>query len=209
MIVASVVVGLGLMIGAAPLGDGWWASVLIEVGASVLLLAPLTYIEGFLRRSLDDLNVSLRSSAAGVSAFRNLLPPGPRRTKLFDELLGAVGARAAAGEFPADQIGILLRGDGDDRTVALAAMAGAPSLVDGPGILRSIRCSENGNEQFYALRAAKAGWATWLADGQRARILEAIDEDYRTRRWIVNDPHRQNLAQALRKAPAPPSSGPS
>ena len=204
VIVASVLVGLGLMLGAAPL-DGWWQSVLIEIGASVLLLAPLAYIEDFLRRSLGELNATLRSSVVGLSAVRNLLPSGERRTAIFDELLAAVIERAHDGEFPATQLGTLLEGDSDDRTVALAAMIGNPSLVDGAAVLRSIRRPGSANEQYYALRAASAAWPTQLGTDQRTRILAAIDDDHK-RGWIAGDPHRQGIAARLRETPPPPGS---
>lgn len=205
VIVASVLVGLALMIGAAPL-DGWWQSVLIEIGASVLLLAPLAYIEDFLRRSLGELDATLRSSVVGLSAVRNLLPSGERRTAIFDELLTAVIDRADDGEFPATQIGPLLEGDSDDRTVALAAMVGDPSLVDGAAVLRSVRRPGSANEQYYALRAASAAWPTQLDTDQRTRILAAIDDDNHRRGWIAGDPHRQGIAARLRAAPPPPVS---
>jgi hypothetical protein len=205
VIVASVLVGLGLMIGAAPL-DGWWQSVLIEVGASVLLLAPLAYIEDFLRRSLGEINASLRSSVAGLSAVRNLLPSDERRTAIFDELLEAVIDRARDGEFPAAQIRTLLRGDSDDRTVALAAMIGSTSFVEGAAVIRSIRRPDSANEQYYALRAASAAWSSQLDADQRTRILAAIDDDNRTRGWIARDPHRQQIAARLQAASSMPAS---
>ncbi|MGM0724601.1 MAG: hypothetical protein ACQEXM_29520 [Actinomycetota bacterium] len=204
VIIASALVGLALMIGAAPL-DGWWQSVLIELGASVLLLAPLAYIEDFLRRSLGELNATLRSSVVGLSAVRNLLPSGERRTAIFDQLLTAVIDRARDGDFPTTQIGALLDGDSDDRTVALAAMTGNPSLVDGAAVLRSIRRPGSANEQYYALRAASAAWSTQLGTDQQARILVAIDDDHR-RGWIKEDPHRQQIAARLRATPPPPAS---
>lgn len=203
MIAASILVGLGLMIGAIPL-DGWWQSVLIDVGASVLLLAPLAYIEDFLRQSLAELNATLRSSVAGLSAIRTLLPPGYPRTMLFDSLLAAVVERAAEGEFPATQISTLLGGDGDDRTVALAAMVGNPALVDGAAVIRSIRRPAFGNEQYYALHAAYTAGESPLSSNQRTRILAAIDEDDRTRGWIAQDPHREQIAARLRATPPPP-----
>ncbi|MBC3191034.1 hypothetical protein H7X46_08160 [Pseudonocardia sp. C8] len=206
VIAASVLAGVGLMLGAAPL-DGWWQSVLVEVGASVLLLAPLAYIEDYLRRSLGELNATLQSSATGLSAVRRLVPSAQRRAAVFDALLAAVEAGANAGEFTATQISTLLDGGSEDRTVALAAMAGNASLADGAAIVRSIRSSASGNEQFYALRAADAGWAQ-LRTEHRTRILAAIDEDDRTRRWIADDPHRQRIAARLRAPPPPQPSEP-
>ncbi|MCO7192018.1 hypothetical protein [Pseudonocardia sp. McavD-2-B] len=205
VIIASALVGLALMIGAAPL-DGWWQSVLIELGASVLLLAPLAYIEDFLRRSLGELNATLRSSVVGLSAVRNLLPSGERRTAIFDELLTAVIDRARDGDFPTTQIGALLDGDSDDRTVALAAMTGNPSLVDGAAVLRSIRRPGSANEQYYALCAASAAWSTQLGTDQQARIIVAIDDDDHRRGWIKEDPHRQQIAARLRATPPSPAS---
>ncbi|MFG1635409.1 hypothetical protein ACGFKX_11295 [Pseudonocardia alni] len=202
MIIASALVGLALIIGSALL-DGWWQSVLIELGASVLLLAPLAYIEDFLRRSLGELNATLRSSVVGLSAVRNLLPAGKPRTAIFDELLRAVIDRARDGDFPTTQIRALLDGDSDDRTVALAAMTGNPSLIDGAAVLRSIRRPGSANEQYYALRAASAAWSTQLGTDQQTRILAAIDDDNHRQGWIEGDPHRQEIAARLRAAPPP------
>ncbi|MDQ4115772.1 MAG: hypothetical protein M3235_02295 [Actinomycetota bacterium] len=173
---------------------------MIEIGASILLLAPLAYIEDFLRQSFGEINAALRSSVAGLSAVRELLPPGARRTAVFDELLEGVRERAADGEFPQTQITALVSGDGDDRTVALAAMVGAPSSADGAAILGSIRRPGSGNEQYYALLAADAAWERVLTVDERARILEAIDKDDRDRQWISGDPNRKQLADALRAA---------
>ena len=53
-----------------------------------------------LRRSLGEINTALRSSVTGLSAVRELLPYGARRTAVFDELLEGIQERAADGEFP-------------------------------------------------------------------------------------------------------------
>lgn len=87
-------------------------------------------------------------------------------------------------------------------------MAGAPSLLDGPTVLRSIRRPDSGNEQYYALRAAEAAWEDELTADQRHRILDAIDEDERTRGWIADDPHRRGIAERLRATSPPRSPGP-
>ncbi|MFP5020790.1 hypothetical protein [Pseudonocardia phyllosphaerae] len=200
----SLVLGIALVVSALAIGaeslDGWSQSVLIELGTAVLLVAPLTWAEGRIQRSLGELDATLKSSVSGLSAIRNILPAGHRRTAIFDDLLTAVVESAREGEFPVSQIRTLLDGDGENRTVALAAMVGNPSLADGSAIRRSIHRPGSGNEQFYALRAAEAAWSTHLTADQRKRILDAIADD-RVRDWIEGDPPRQKIADRLPTMP--------
>ena len=98
----------------------------------------------------------------------------------------------------------LAYGDKDDRTVALAAMIGAPSLVDSTAIRASIRRSENANEQYYALRAAQAAWANDLTSEERASILDAIERDDRDHKWISGSVSRSAIARTLQQSTRPP-----
>src|SRR3954447_25585641 len=78
-------------------GQLWCPIVLINVGTSLLLLAPLFYLQQVLEEKVDVLDAELRGRVRGLAALKDALPSGPARTSMIDAFLSAAREPSTAG----------------------------------------------------------------------------------------------------------------
>jgi hypothetical protein len=197
-LIAAVVtlLGVGLILWAES-HDDWAQAWRVEIGAALALLGPLYLLEELLRSRVEELSSKLRESVQGYGLIRRLVPAGEARTDVLDALVAGVRDRATQGTFPSAEVARLVTGDPDMRAIALAAMQGRHDLIDETALIRSIRESESGFEQYHALRLALEGWSS-LSPGARTKVIEAIDHDAAGPGYIATDPARADLAQRIK-----------
>jgi hypothetical protein len=176
--------------------DGWSQAWRVEIGAAIALLGPLYFLEEVLRGRVETLTRLLEESARSYGLIRRLLPAGDRRTQILDALLDAVKNQAEARALPKDEIARLARGDGETRTIALAAMQGDHDLIDNEALVFSISRSESGMEQYHALKLACQAWRK-LPRRTKGRVVSAIHSDAESRKFIAADAHRAELAEQI------------
>src|SRR3954452_12504449 len=111
-------------------GQLWCPIVLINVGTSLLLLAPLFYLQQVLEEKVDVLDAELRGRVRGLAALKDALPSGPARTSMIDAFLSAAREHTTAGRVSEIEFERLSRGDEFERTVALATSLGHAELFD-------------------------------------------------------------------------------
>ena len=192
---ALVVAGAALVLWAKDM-DGWSQAWRVEVGAAVALLGPIYFLEELLRGRVDTLSQLVDESVQSYGLIRRLLPSGAQRTAVLDGLITGVKEQAQAGAFRADEIVRLSRGDGETRTIALAAMQGDHDLIDDDAIIFSISDSDSGMEQYHAMKLAYEAWSG-LSHGTRIRVIHALKADAAGRNFIVDDPPRAKLAEQI------------
>ena len=126
----TAVVGIVLIAWAAFIDAAWLQGLLINVGTSFLLLAPLLFLNQALAVKVDVLNAELRGRVHELATLKAALPSGPARTAMIDALLSAARDPSAAGRVSEVEFERLTRGDEFERTVALATSLGNPRLLD-------------------------------------------------------------------------------
>lgn len=192
----AVVVGLALVVGAAAVSGSWGQGVLINVGTSLLLLAPVVYIQKVLEEKVDVLDDELRGRVSGLAALKDALPSGPARTSMIDALLSAAREPSTAGRVSEIEFERLSRGDEFERTVALATSLGNPTLFDQDLVSRGVLWSDSANEQFYALSVADALWDR-LDAAHQDEVFRCINGDGRAGRRIRGGSSRSMVAEQI------------
>lgn len=176
--------------------DGWDQAWRVEVGAALGLLGPLYFFEELLRTRVVELSRLAAESASSYGLIRKLLPPGDARTAVLDSLFAGIRDHARSGGFTSSDIQALVKGDGDMRATALAAMRGRQDLVAEDVLVQSIANSLSGFEQYHALLLAADTWRD-RTDQARRKIVDAIKRDRNG--YIARDRDRTRLAKKIRE----------
>lgn len=199
--ISLVILGVGLILWAENKND-WAQAWRIEVGAAIALLGPLYLLEELLRSRVEALSRDMRESVQSYGLIRRLLPASEERTAVLDALVAGVRQRATRGEFPSGEVARLAAGDADMRAMALAAMQGRHDLLDEGALVRSIKWSDSGFEQYHALKLAREAWVS-LTSGGQANVIDAIEHDATHGRFIAKDAHRAELADEIKALARP------
>lgn len=194
--VLTAVVGLVLIVWAALIDAPWLQGLLINVGTSFLLLAPLLFLNQALSAKVDVLDAELRGRVRGLAPLKDALSSGPARTAMLDALLSAAREPTTAQRVREVEFERLSRGDEFERTVALATSLGNPTLFDQDLVSRSVLKSDSANEQFYALWVADELWDR-LDTPHRDEVVQCIRGDGRAGRRIRSGSSGSALAQRI------------
>jgi hypothetical protein len=191
VLVLAILVGLVLVLLARG-QDGWSQSALIELGAAILLLGPLVFLEELLRGDVKGLSKQLMESERSYAAVRGQLPLSPVRTLTLDGILRDVTVDASQGKVSKEHVTDWVRRD--KRPHALAAMLGDHRLIDPDVIVESIGHSGSGIEQYWALLVAKEGWPL-LPPVTKQQVVQAIKRDRHG--YIAQGPNRSLVAKRI------------
>jgi hypothetical protein len=117
--------------------------------------------------------------------------------RLQDDVVRLVQDNAFEHPVTANQItDIVQNGAPAARVLAFGLMATDPTFATAPLLLRGISESRSGNEQYWALRAARAAW-TQLSNEERAQIRQAVQ----VAPYINDDPDRREEARRVSQLP--------
>ena len=192
----AAALGAGLVVLAMPVQSAWGQGVLVNVGTSLLLLAPLFYLNRVLEEKVSGLSESLRRDIGDLEDIDDSVPSASQRGPLFDGQLSGPGKEDRAAQITRGEMRDLTLGGVWGRTVALATMLDRPDLVDSDLVQRAVFKSERGNEQYYALMVARRTWKD-LPRSDRDDIVDCIEGGSRAGRHIRNDPARLAIADDI------------
>ncbi|NMO89573.1 hypothetical protein [Actinomycetospora sp. TBRC 11914] len=192
---SAAAVGVALVVWAYFVPDDWGQSVLVNVGTTLLLVAPLFYLQQALEHSVRELRVGLADAVDDLARSRES-SPGPERIAAMDDALAPLIHRGPGLRLTNADVEDLVASGDTGRVVALAAMIGHPELTDPDVVVQSVLDSANGNEQYYALLAARSGWNR-LGDSAQADILACIRGADQAACYIRDDPYRDAIARDL------------
>jgi hypothetical protein len=201
----SGMVGLGrVVLGLAGIGwasqtAGFTQSLLLELSAAVLLFVPLFLLEELLRKRVERLEGVLRGSSESYAFVRNLLPSGPQRTEVLDQIVEGVREKASHSEFAEAEVERMLTMGEGFRVIALGAMRGNHKYLRDPAVLRSITNSETAMEQYHAMLVAHDRWDE-LQPKTRQEILAHLERDENDDGgYIASSRRRAGLARSIRE----------
>lgn len=181
--------------------SGWTQAWQLQVGSSIALLGPFIYLEEYLTREISgrvstEVARQLRDYADLYRRLRELLPPGPDRTTAFERLSREVMEEAQAGRIKRADVAAAVD-DGATRVIALAAMAGDPTLIDDGLLRRAIEESEAAYEMYWAFLVATTQWNRLSRAMQHWLFGLARDPGSRPRTIAAGDREIQALADSV------------
>ncbi|WP_433162991.1 hypothetical protein [Kribbella sp. CA-247076] len=206
-----LLVALSASAGAAMIAAGWLfegagygSDLLLQLGSTFLLLAPVLWIERLLNRSIrdvqdqvDGLRRQIGPLAETYERTRQDRESGPRRTTLLEQVVSDAREKGRAGDHSADEVARLFKNGTDgERVAALGMMQGAHSLVNVDVIVNCIAHSRSAFEQWHALLVALDAWSTFSQDS-RSRIIAAIERQTGPGGYIRPGTDRHGIARGL------------
>jgi hypothetical protein len=135
--------------------------------------------------------------AAQYEELRATVPPSPRRTAQFTDLIVQARAAARSGNYPPQDVATLFQaGTEGRRVIALGLMEGDIRLADFPCVLAAIGDSRSAFEQFHGLSVANM-LVPSLAESERQALSEELSKPNVTARW-AGDTSRAKLSDQIR-----------
>jgi hypothetical protein len=205
-LIASLVLAGGAMIAAGWVleDQGYVSALLLQLGSTFLLIAPLVYVERHITRQLDDVRdelEDLRSQADAIATPYERLraDKASSRARTAEMERHIATARAAArrgGHGRRDVAALFSSGSDGERIYALGLMQGKHSLTSSDAIVDGILRSRSAFEQYQALLLAQRAWKS-LRRRDQQRVLEAINLEMQSGGHIEQGSDRYELARAI------------
>jgi hypothetical protein len=213
-----LLIGVLILIGGAMVVTGWVlgpdgypSSLLLQLGSTLLLVAPLVYAErvisrqlGEVRDGLAELRRQTRTIATVYERTREEQASGAARTAELEAQISKAREGARTGNRSAAEVAALFK-DGSDgeRIAALGLMQGNHELADASAMVDGIARSRSAFEQWHALLLALELWDT-LGEPSRTRILDAIGREMEPGGYIEPGTDRYGIARVIQsRAEAP------
>jgi hypothetical protein len=206
-LIASLVILGGAMIAAGWVveDEGYISALLLQLGSTVLLIAPLVYVERHITRQLDEVRDDLedlqRQADAVATPYEQLRADketGRERTAEMERQMARARADARRGGHDRGDVAALFSSGSDgERIYALGLMQGRHSLTSSDAIVDGILRSRSAFEQYQALLLAQRAWRS-LKRQEQQRVLEAINAEMQPGRHIQHGTDRYELARAIR-----------
>jgi hypothetical protein len=198
-----------LLFGTALIAAGWileetgYASdVLLQVGSTLLLVAPLLSIERQLSRVTDEL-ADLRKRTQGIALTYEQLrvdeTSGPSRSAKMTRVIREARAEARHGGHSKNEVAELFaKGSSGERITALGLMQGDIALTSVDAIVDGIQRSRSAFEQYEALKLAVEAWDT-LSETNRGRVIAAVERELGPGGYITDGTNRIGMARELQR----------
>jgi hypothetical protein len=194
------------MVGAGWLleDEGYLSDLLLQLGSTALLVAPVVYVErllsrqiGEVRDELEDLRRRVQRYASTYERIRETQQSGPSRTSHFERIIQEARDEGRDGSHSAEEVANLFKtGSDGERITALGMMQGNRALVDADAIVVGISDSRSAFEQAHALVLAREVWDL-LPEDARDRIAAAIEVQMRPDGYIRRSTTRHAIARDL------------
>lgn len=206
LIVLLVSIGAAMVVvGWVQQPNGYGSNLLLQLGTTLLLVAPLVWFErmltrqlGEVRDELEDLQRRTHAIASTYEQARAEQESGASRTATLERQISQAREDGRRGEHGAAEVAKLFeRGSDGERIAALGMMQGDHSLADVSAVVDGIAHSRSAFEQWHALKLAQQLWGT-LGAGSRDLILAAVDVEMRPGGYLRPGTDRYALARTLK-----------
>jgi len=203
VIVSLVLLGASMILAGWVLEDqGYISAVLLELGATVLLIAPVVYVErlvGAVRDELEALRVLAEPIARPYEELRDEVASGWERTAVMEKHIAAARSQASGGGHTRNEVAeLFFSGSPGERIFALGLMQGRHSLAHVDAILDAVTDSRSAFEQYHALLLVLRMWDS-LDNGSQRRLLAAIDAQSAPGKHIRPGSDRHELVRQIRR----------
>lgn len=180
LLAGLLTLGVSMLVLAAVFdGDDYVSSLLLELGAAVVLVVPIVYVERLVADTRTELGALFEQSSNVADRYewlRQSMRSGGERTRLMESLVRTARDDAKQLGFTRAQAAQLFHAGGPgQRVYALGLMQGNHDAIDDDVVREAIRDSESAFEQYHALYLARDAWSGLSRDRQIA-VLDAISE---------------------------------
>ena len=206
LIASIILLGAAMIAGGWVLEDeGYVSALLLQIGSTVLLIAPLIYVErtinrqiGGVRGELEALRRRAEAVAVPYERLRSEEPSSHMRTAVMERQMAQAREEATRGRHdPAEVAALFAAGSEGERIYALGLMQGSHSLLSVDAVVDVILRSRSAFEQYQGLLLAQRAWDSMTEEAQR-HVLDAIDAQMEPGGRITAGSDRHEIARAIK-----------